>query len=98
MRSSAFSSRSRYLAIGYLPSEVLLAFEPMYELTLGSKRRAKEARQFVVGFLKRRRIKSWKEGEEVRASIPLTQPTNYLISYPRLMPRSMHFASSGCIH
>jgi hypothetical protein len=70
MRSSAFSLQSRYLAIGHLQSEVSLAFEPMYELTLGSKRRAKEARQFVICLLKRRRIKSWKEGEEVRASFP----------------------------
>jgi hypothetical protein len=42
----------------------------MYELTLGSKRRAREALQFVVGLFKRRRVKSWRQGEEVRASIP----------------------------
>ena len=71
MPSNASSYRSRYLAIGCLPSEVSLVFKPMYELTLGSKRRAKEARQFVVGLLKGRRIKPWRAGEEIRASIPL---------------------------
>jgi len=64
------SMQSRYLAIGYLPSEVTLAFEPMHELTLGSNRRAEDARQCIVSFLKRRRVKSWRKGEEIRASIP----------------------------
>jgi hypothetical protein len=67
---SASTLRSRYLVIGYLPSEVSLAFEPMHELTLGSKRRATEARQCVIRLLRRRRIKPWREDEEVRASIP----------------------------
>ena len=71
MPSNASSYRSRYLAIGCLPSEVSLAFKPIYELTLGSKRRAKEARKFVVGLLKGRRIKPWRAGEEIRASILL---------------------------
>jgi hypothetical protein len=70
MPSSAPTLRSRYLVIGYLPSEVSLAFEPMHELTLGSKRRTKEARQCVTRLLRRRRIKSWREDEEVRTSIP----------------------------
>jgi hypothetical protein len=70
MPSSTSSLRSRYLAIGDLPSEVSLAFKPMHELTLGSKRRAKEERQCLLSLLKRRRVKSWKEGEEVRASFP----------------------------
>ena len=62
--------QSRYLAIGYLPSEVSLSFEPRHELTLSSKRRAKEARQCVLSLLKRRRVRSWKEDDGIRASIP----------------------------
>ena len=62
--------QSRYLAIGYLPGEVSLSFEPRHELTLGSKRRAKEARQCVLSLLKRRRVRSWKEDDGIRASIP----------------------------
>jgi hypothetical protein len=70
MPSRLSSVRSRYLAIGYLLNEVSLAFEPAHDLTLGSPRRAKEACHCVLGLLKRRRIKSWKGEDEVRASIP----------------------------
>jgi hypothetical protein len=42
-----------------------------HELMLGSNRRAEQARQCIVGLFKRRRVKSRRKGEEIRASIPL---------------------------
>jgi hypothetical protein len=43
---------------------------PARDLTLGSQRRSKEACQYVFGLLKRWRVRSWKEDEEDRASVP----------------------------
>lgn len=62
---------SRYLVIGGSPKGILLTFEPAPELTLGSRRRAKEARQSVVSLLKRHGFKAMRDGEEIRAAVSL---------------------------
>jgi hypothetical protein len=61
--------RCRYLSISHLLGEVSLVFEPTLDLTLGSQRRAKDACRFVLVFLKWRRIKTWKQDEQVHASV-----------------------------
>ncbi|WP_340672720.1 hypothetical protein [Bradyrhizobium ottawaense] len=46
-----------------------MTFEPTAELTLGSRRRAIEARQRVAGLLRRRRFKTSTQGEAICTTI-----------------------------
>jgi hypothetical protein len=61
---------SRYAAVGVFPSGVLLTFEPADALSLGSCRRAREARRRVAGLLRRHRLKVLARGEAIRTTIP----------------------------
>ena len=70
MTSSDSNLRSRYLAIGYSPTGISLTFEPSLELTLGSLRRADEARCRVAGLLRQRRFKTSTQGEAVCTTVP----------------------------
>jgi hypothetical protein len=61
---------SRYFTIGQSFAGISISFVPTRELTLGSARRAEEARRCVVNLLKRRRAKALIEGSTVHATIP----------------------------
>jgi hypothetical protein len=61
---------SRYLSIGRSPAGVSLTFEPTREITLGSDRRAADARRCVASLFKRRRLKGVIDRGAIRATIP----------------------------
>jgi hypothetical protein len=68
MTQNDLALRSRYLATELSSDGVILTFEPAQDLTLGSRRRAKEARHCVTSLLSRRRIKAAVRGDTVCAT------------------------------
>ncbi|UEM15412.1 hypothetical protein J4G43_015050 [Bradyrhizobium barranii subsp. barranii] len=69
MTSSDSNPYSRYLAVLHSSNGVSLTFGPTAELTLGSRRRAIEARWRVAGLLRRRRFKTSTQGEAICTTI-----------------------------
>ena len=69
MKSSDPNLLSRYLVLEHRSDGVSLRFEPTTELTLGSGRRAAEARRRVAGLLRRCRFKTSSRGEAICATV-----------------------------
>lgn len=75
---SVAALHSRYVTIDDGAAGIVLSFAPPRELTLGSARRAREARRRVAGVLRRHRLKVSAKGEAIRTTIP-PQATGDLI-------------------
>jgi hypothetical protein len=67
---SVAALHSRYVTIDDGAAGIVLSFTPPRELTLGSARRAREARRRVAGLLRRHRLKVSAKEEGIRTTIP----------------------------
>jgi hypothetical protein len=98
MKLNGSIASSRYLSVEHSPTGIILTFEPKPEVTLGSTRRANEARRRVAGLLHRRRFKTSTCGQAILAIIAPLTACDLASFYLRSTPHSTAFGRSDYTH